>query len=126
VIFGTNGDKLEEGLLARIDKDPIPDIYKPLIPRIKTLRRGQHPVGDFSAEEVLESVPSGEYTQSHVFTWSASGKPRDIYAPAAFVQLKSGDTPGGGKTNPSVTDQQAMELFDSIVNSIRLRPVGPQ
>lgn len=120
----TNGEKVGEGLLARVDGKPTPDIYKELDKKTKVLRRGKHPVGNIEAEELSEAIPAGETFLTHSLTWEARGKPRDIYAPTIVVDMNTGEGPSGGIVRPSVTDQQAMEIFDSIVNSIRLRPIG--
>lgn len=118
----TNGERLNDGLLARTEKRSIPDAYKELAKRVKTLRRGQHPVGGIQGEETLDSVPGGDTYSVHMFFWEATGKPRDLYAPSIVVNLETGETLDAEKRRPSLTDQQAIELFDSIVNSVRVRP----
>ena len=120
----TNGEQIAEGLLARIDRKPTPEIFKALEAQGKMLRRGAHRVGEMDAEEMLEAVATGEGYLTHLFFWEAGGKPRNIYAPSIVVKLETGMTPTGSITRPSLTDKQAIELFDSIVNSIRLRPNG--
>lgn len=119
-----NTDKLDKGLLARTEKRSIPDAYKELAKRVKSMRRGLHPVGNIHGEETLDSVPGGEIYDVHMFYWEAPGKPRDIYAPSIVVNLETGETLDSEKQRPSLSDKQAIELFDSIVNSIRLRPTG--
>lgn len=119
-----NSDKLNEGLLARVDRKPVPDIYKELAKGIKTLRRGQHPVGEIRAEELLQTYPTDGTYSTHLFTWEATGKPHDIYAPSMVINLETGETQDGEKRRPNLTDKQVIELFDSIVNSIRVRPVN--
>lgn len=39
--------------------------------------------------------------------------------------MKTGEGPSGGVVRSSVTDERAIEIFDRIVNSIRVRPTGP-
>ena len=120
----TNGEKIAEGLIARVDRKPTPDFLKALEAQSKTLRRGAHWVGEIGAEEILDALATGEGYLTHQFRWEAGGKPRDIYAPSIVVELETGKTPSGSIVRPSFTDKQAIELFDSIVNSIRLRPSG--
>ena len=122
----TNGEQLNDGLLARTENRFIPDAYKELAKGVKTLRRGRHQVGNIQGEETLDSVPGGETYAVHMFYWEATGKPRDLYAPSIVINLETGETLNAEKRRPSLTDQQAIELFDSIVNSIRIRPIARQ
>ena len=119
----TNGEKIAESLLARVDRKPTPDFLKALEAQSKTLRRGAH-WGGMGGEEILDALATGEGYLTHQFRWEVGGKPRDIYAPSIVVELETGMTPTGSIVRPSFTDKQAIELFDSIVNSIRLRPTG--
>lgn len=119
----TNGEKIDPGLLARIDGKPIPDFLFALNLRSKVLRRGKHSVGKISAEEHLEAVPTGETFLTHMFFWEASGKPKDLNAPSIVVEMQTGKPTLDGYSRPSLSDRQAIEFFDAIVDSIRLRPV---
>lgn len=120
----TNGEKIAEGLIARDAKTPTPAIFKALEAQGKMLRRGAHRVGEMDAEEILEALALGEGYLTHQFRWEAGGKPRDIYAPSIVVEMETGKTVTGSITRPTLTDKQAIEFFDSIVNSIRLRSTG--
>ena len=120
----TNGEKIDEGLLARRDKRQMPEIYKEAAKEIKMLRQGKHPVGAVMAEEILETYPTDYNYSVHQFRWESSGKSRDFYAPSIVVKVKTGETKDSVSMRPSLSDQQAIELFDSIVNSIRVRPTG--
>lgn len=120
----TNGEKIAEGLIARDAKIPTPAIFEALEAQGKMLRRGAHRVGEMDAEEILEALALGEGYLTHQFRWEAGGKPRDIYAPSIVVEMETGKTLTGSITRPTLTDKQAIEFFDSIVNSIRLRPTG--
>lgn len=113
-----------EGLLDRIDRKKKDMALIDLFNRIKVLRRGTHPVGGMAAEEYLQSVPAGETFSTHMFRWETTGKYHDLYAPEIIVEFQTGKTKGFEERPPSVTDKQAIELFDSIVNSIRVRPVS--
>lgn len=119
-----NVDKINEGLLARIDRKPTPAIYAEAEKRVKLLRRGKHPVGDIEAEEFLETLPTEEAFSIHDFRWESQGKPRNLYAPAIVVSLSTGNSAGGGDVMPSLSDKEAIGMFDAIVNSLRVRPIG--
>lgn len=119
-----NGDKLGKGLLFRVDNRNIPAIYAEVALRLKTLRRGSHPVGNIEANEHLETFPGGETYSVHLFEWEALGKPTDIYAPRIALTMATGETFESKKLRPGLSDKQAIEFFDNIVNTIRIRPVS--
>jgi hypothetical protein len=116
-----NNDKVDESLLTRMSKFTVPEEYKGLDAKARRFRRGQHPVGDRPAEEIVESLVAGDSFYNHQFNWEASGKPEDIFAPNITVVLGSGNSRGGA-IPPSITDAKAIALFDFIVDSIRVRP----
>ena len=122
----TNGDKLEESLLSRIEK-PFPAELADAAKSIKVLRKGQHVVGQHQGEAVLDDLPTGHGYFVHNFVWDVSGEPRSIFVPHIHLELESGNGRSVNQryTRPSLTDKQAIELFDAIVNSIRLRPTTP-
>ncbi len=114
----------EEGLLDRIDRKSKESALIELFKNVKTLRRGNHPVGDIAGEEDLSAAPTGETFSTHMFHWESAGKLKQLYAPGITVDFQSGKINIGGYSKPSVTDKQAIELFDSIVNSLRVRPAS--
>ena len=113
-----------EGLLDRIDRKKGDTALIDLFNRIKVLRRGQHPVASMAAEEYLQSIPVGETFSTHMFRWETTGKYHDLYAPEIIVEFRTGKTKDFEERPPTLSDKQAIELFDSIVNSIRVRPVS--
>ena len=122
----TNGDKLEESLLSRIEK-PFPIEFADAAKSIKVLRKGKHAVNQHQGEEVLDALPTGQGYFVHDLVWDVPGEPRSIFVPHIHLELKTGN---GRSVNqrymrPSLTDKQAIELYDAIVNSIRLRPTTP-
>ena len=122
----TNGDKLEDSLLTRIKK-PLPLEFAEAAKGIKTFRQAKRVIGPHQGEEVLDALPTGHGYSVHHFVWDVAGEPRSIFAPHIHIELGTGS---GRSTNhrymrPSLTDQQAIELYDRIVNSIRLRPTTP-
>jgi len=118
----TNVEPQQESLLERVDRKSAQNAILDLLARIKVLRRGKHPVGDIQAEEYLQSVPTGETFSTHMFAWEASGKAQDIYAPGIVVEMQTGKPTLDGYERPTVSDREALQLFDAIINSIRIRP----
>jgi hypothetical protein len=123
----TNGDKVEEPLLTRRAKKPFPVEFAEAAKQVKVLRKGERNVGPHRGEEMLETYPSGEGYSVHKFVWDARGSSHSWSDPVLFVDFATGANPAPGPrmVRPSLTDQQAIKLFDTIVNSIRLRPTTP-
>ena len=123
----TNGDKVEEPLLARRAKTVVPAELIEAEKGIRILRKGARKVGPHSGEELLETYSSGEGYSVHQFVWDVRGSARAWSDPVLVFEFETGVNPGNGPRmiRPSLTDKQAIELFDAIVNSIRLRPTTP-
>ncbi|WP_266171352.1 T6SS immunity protein Tli4 family protein [Dyella subtropica] len=117
------GDKT---LIQRVDNNPLPAELASIAGKMRTLRKGKHSVGSLAGEEVLDVLPTEEGFKIHDFTWEALGAVHDSFKPTLHLEFSSGNGQGGGShVQPTLTDDQAIKLFDSIVNSIRLRPTGP-
>lgn len=125
----TIGEKDPEGMLARVKQrsKTVPAelkwLQKEYEKRQRILREGLHPAGDIQGEETLESIALGDSFSTHSFSWEFPGKPRDIYAPKIVIEMESGTNIESGIVRPTVTDNEAIEIFDAIVNSIRVRPI---
>lgn len=99
------------------------ELYK----RIKFFRRAPRQMSDWMGEEALARMPGekGSFA-GHQFQFYAMGVANDVLRPAADVQLDTGVS--GNKTMakpPSVTDDEAVALWDRLTNTIRARPTGP-
>ncbi|PFH11528.1 hypothetical protein BCF11_3979 [Collimonas sp. PA-H2] len=121
-----NGKKLDDTLLQRYAKSPIHTEYADVIGRIKTFRKGDRKVGPLAGEEIVQAYPTDAGYFIHQFAWDSPGKPNAAFSPNVHVEMFTGQGHAGERTvRPSLTDDQAIKLFDSVVNSIRLRPTGP-
>ncbi len=121
---------VDAGLLARVDKGmavPLPLDIRAELAKVRTLRRGPHPVGPVKAEELLEAMPNKTGRYAHQFRWEAFGERAQTLAPSIVVEFATGKNKTGDEDSgqPSLTDAEAISLFDTIVNSIRLRPTAP-
>lgn len=128
VVFTTreNGDTLDDTLLERYAKSPIHAQYADVIGRVKTFRKGDRKVGSLAGEELMQAYPTDAGYFTHQFAWDSPGKPNAAFSPNVHVEMFTGQGHAGDRTvRPSLTDDQAIKLFDSVVNSIRLRPTGP-
>jgi hypothetical protein len=117
--------KPEPSLLTRLNNVAVPEAFLSLMGQMKTLRRGKHDVGSFKGEESLDMVPTGGGYKVHMFRWEAQGVPDDPFRPNLVVELTTGRNSGYQGKRPTISEQEAVELFDAVVNSIRLRPTGP-
>ncbi|MFC5473312.1 T6SS immunity protein Tli4 family protein [Paraherbaspirillum soli] len=123
VITSTVSKAGEESLLQRVDSHPAPAA---LAGKIKTLRRGVHQANGRQGEEILELMPAdGSFEQQHSFMWEAAGTKDHVLSPDLVVQFASGTPLNGQARRSALSDDDAIKLFDSIVNSIRLRPTSP-
>lgn len=67
--------------------------------------------------------PSDHGFKTHEFRWESHFALNDAFKPMLVVELSTGR--GNNDKAPTISEKEAVELFDVIVNSIRLRPAGP-
>lgn len=123
-VIATRGGKIQPSLLDRVNSKPIPEAFAEAAKEIKTFREGKHDVGPLKGEEILEALPTDHGFFIHRFVWDTQGKLNSATEPAFYFELQTG-VAGAQDVRPSLTDKQAIELFDAIVNSIRMRPTIP-
>jgi hypothetical protein len=111
-----------------MDNGPNPD--PPLLTRLRNkkildgpgvLRSGNRTVGTIEGQEQLERVTSENDTESHLFIWEAQGLPNRWDMPQIRIEMTSGN----GKKAPqdsSLSDEDALALWDRIIASWRWRP----
>lgn len=127
VVSATRGGKIEPSLLARVKNRKIPAVFAEAANEVKTLRKGKHDVGPLQGEENLEIFPTDGGYSTHRLVWDSQGKLDSATEPAFYFELETGFIIGSSNPDvrPTLTDKQAIKLFDAIVNSIRLRPTTP-
>ncbi|WP_213953817.1 T6SS immunity protein Tli4 family protein [Variovorax sp. dw_954] len=93
---------------------------------IKFLRRGERQIEGWNGFEVLARVPvQGNASENHEFKFKSQGEPNNALKPVLDVQLDTGVK--GNVTasqKPSLTDEEAVALWDKLTSSIRVRPVS--
>ena len=117
--------KAEPSLLERIRRAGVPAEFASLIGKIRTVREGRHDVGPIAGEEVLEMIPTDAGYKIHMFRWESHFAVDDPFRPVLVVELETGRGPDGRDQRPTISEQEAVALFDAVVNSIRLRPTTP-
>jgi hypothetical protein len=110
--------------LQSAERDAIQEGKGELYKRIKFFRRAPRQMGDWIGEEALARMPAekGSFS-SHQFQFYAMGAANDILRPVADVQLDTGVAGNSTKAKPpSVSDEEAVALWDRLTGSIRARP----
>lgn len=94
--------------------------------RIKFFRRGPRDLGNWKGSEALVRMPAQKGgAESHQFVFVSLGALHDPLQPGLDVQLDTGvrdDSTAAVK--PSLTDEEAVALWDKLIASIRVRPTG--
>jgi hypothetical protein len=91
---------------------------------VHVLRKGDRKVGPYKGQEHLASAPSSGGMRGHAFVWETQGD-GTLDTPAIKIELSTGNQDlKGNPQKTSLTDEQAMKLWDDILNSFRLRPTG--
>jgi hypothetical protein len=93
--------------------------------RIDFLRRGPRKIGDWDGFEVAAHRPAIESEEeSHEFAFLSHGEPKNPMLPVLDVKLHTGIKDNEiGAMVPSITDAEALHLWDRILSSIRPRSV---
>lgn len=94
---------------------------------VRNIKEGNRTIGDHPGQEWLIKAPNDRGQRAHLFTWETPGLHADELHPQIRIDLQSGNSDGGLEPMPiSMTDQQLLQLWDEILNSLRLRPVDGQ
>lgn len=93
--------------------------------RIKIFRRGERKIGKWEGFEVLARKPQqSSEKDSHEFLFVSQGQPNNPLLPVLKLSLNSGLKKNSrGAVLPSITDNQAILIWDKITSSIRERPI---
>ena len=90
--------------------------------RIKTFRRGQRQLGGWNGYEIVARKPPQAKTfASHEFAFVSQGEPKNPMLPVISISFYTGvkeDSVGG--TAPSLSDDEAIQLWDRLLESLRL------
>lgn len=94
--------------------------------RVVFFRRGPRQLGNWKGFEVLARKPAQEHTtESHEFAFVSLGAVRDSLLPELDIKLDTGvKDDQTASVTPSITDEEAVALWDKLVASIRVRPTG--
>ncbi|WP_343651549.1 T6SS immunity protein Tli4 family protein [Herbaspirillum sp.] len=89
---------------------------------VRVLRSGNRQVGPYRGQEHLATAPNSGGMRGHSFIWETEGE-GTLDTPALKIELTTGHR--DKDRNPQktkLTDEQAMKLWDEVLNSFRMRP----
>ncbi|MET2714046.1 T6SS immunity protein Tli4 family protein, partial [Klebsiella pneumoniae] len=93
---------------------------------METLRKGKHPVGSLPGEE-YPVAGSDKGQRAYTFMWEVQGKEESLTEPnltAGLAVLERSNENGKPPPPAFKSDKEALELWDTIVDSIRVRPTS--
>ena len=91
--------------------------------RITTLRRGARQLGTWDGYEMVARKPAdNDNTEAHEFHFHSLGAPHDPLKPQIDIRLDTGvNNNRTARTKPSLTDEEAIALWDKLIGTIRVR-----
>lgn len=92
---------------------------------IKVLRQGRVSIDRWDGFEILARKPAqANELESHEFAFLSQGEPKNSYLPVLDIKLYTGIANNKvGQIKPSITDDEALLLWEKLIKSIRVRPV---
>ena len=91
--------------------------------RTKVLREQIRQLGDWTGEEIALLTPAFKDGKSvHEFRFYSKGAVRDSLQPELDIRFDSGVKENQkASVDPSITDEEALELWDKLISTIRIR-----
>lgn len=124
ISFESNAGAEEDTLLERVGGFFRMEILG-RVTGINTLRKRRRQVNGYRGEEFLVAGTQRGY-RAYAFKWEFQGKDRSLSEPHLTLELDVSDYDPDGDDPPPPpafqSDREALQLWDAILNSIRLRP----
>lgn len=114
--------KPDAELLSRVSR--VPPGYEGAVASMKTLRRGPREIGPIPGQELLVRSDAGS-KRGYEFLWESQGQRGSIEHPFLSLRLTTtdeSDANGEILDAPFSDDAEALEFWDAILASLRLRP----
>ncbi|AZN35282.1 T6SS immunity protein Tli4 family protein [Iodobacter ciconiae] len=109
-------------LLERIDES---GIRKQFLNKIKTVKKGPREVNSLKGEESLNIAPSDDETGViHAFVWETLGEVGNPLLPSIHLEVNTGEAGAGQHFPSTLSNQEAIALYEAIVKTIRIRPIN--
>lgn len=106
----------------------VADIDSEVAARRLVLRREARKIDKFTGQEFVEKYFELNGASTHNFTWESFSDPGNLLQPELKFELSTGISPrpGGKPVDASLSDLALLQLWDDMLDSIRLRPVNAQ
>jgi len=95
---------------------------------LKIFRQAKREIHDWTTGyEILTKTPDEAVSHAHHDFWlKFTGVPHDVLKPYADIEFKTGvDRDSAGVVRPTLTDEEAVAVWDKLTGSIRVRPSNP-
>jgi hypothetical protein len=91
-----------------------------------TLKEGARPVNGLAGEELAVRVREINFATTYGFNWEMGGTENNVLKPFVSLELSTGINPqaGGPPVQSTLSESALKELWESMVSSIRVRPVA--
>jgi len=117
----TAGISTGETLLERHDRTSAGDEFRS---RFHLFKRGTRMLNGQAGDELLERVHELNGNYGHKFMWEAAHNRTDnVFFPLMSFELSTGNSQPGTTVDSSLTDAEALALWDKMLSSLRVRPV---
>ncbi|RAS12547.1 T6SS immunity protein Tli4 family protein [Cupriavidus alkaliphilus] len=124
ISFDASTGAEEDRLLERVDKFAIAAVAG-WFAGLKVLRKGERNVGAIPADEYATAA-TGNGQRVYVFAWESQGKNKSLSEQNVSAGLRVLEQPVVSPQTPYrpafQSDDEALQLWDAIIESIRLRP----
>jgi hypothetical protein len=113
-------------LREQAKEEAVADGFGPVFARTKIFRQHERQLGIWKGEELaLRAPPFKNNTDAHEFRYYSGGAVNDPLQPELDIRLDSGvEDDTKAKVKPSITDEEALALWDKIITTIRVRQPG--
>ena len=111
----------DEGMLARLEKrlEGAPLAYRLAF---HTLRKGRRSVAGMEADELVETFKEAGSRRQGLKAETRRDMPQYMQPQMHFTLMTGGQIPGADYVDSSLADDEVLQLWDKVVDSIRPRP----
>ena len=107
-----------------LQRDAENDVKREFRSRFHVLREGLRNLNGITGEEILERVNEPNGSTLHGFVWESLGKKDDVFRPSLVLELVTGRGKPGNPVDSSLSDKEALVLWEKISSSLRARPTA--
>lgn len=93
---------------------------------IHNFRLGERTVNGLRGQELMDRVRERSGVTVHDFEWEAYSKKDSVFTPNISLEMSTGHGRPGEPVQSSLSDVEAIALWDKMLSSLRLRPSPPE